>query len=443
MFDRMVRREKSPLAPPGPRPKAEALHRCAAESCSPGAWGNQRRQSEISRSVAMGTGPPGPLGAVSDALRSPGTPLDAPTLFRMGLGFGHDFSKVRVHADRKAAETARALHAQAYTAGTDIVFAPGRYSPETAEGRRLLAHELTHVVQQAGRASIPGSFDSLSVSSPGDTQEREADAVSDQFPHFTSTPLLGSVRDGSVVFMKPDVGFTVRSLKPRTGQLGDPSDDGTGTVSWPLDFSVDSPMRAEADVEVTGGTGDPCSNHTVGWLQTVHMHWLRAHYQGWQTGHGRTVSSWLVPLPIRDGESGTAWYSGTAQQSPTACGTHVHPVLDDYPTLFTFPKVHANSLTGQPNYLTGVTRGIHFVSTLAAQNPSGFEPLRFFYWNFQMSIDLRPDTAHPQHPWPFTWRTNRANVGAVQAGSDPTVPLFTTPTKPYNDSLTMQTQESS
>ena len=64
--------------------------------------------------------------------------------------FGHDFSSVRIHADAAAAESATAVNALAYTVGRDIVFAADRYAPATAAGRRLLAHELTHVVQQGG-----------------------------------------------------------------------------------------------------------------------------------------------------------------------------------------------------------------------------------------------------------------------------------------------------
>ena len=63
--------------------------------------------------------------------------------------FGHDFSKVRVYADDSAAASARALHALAYTVAPNIVFGAGRYAPHTDAGQRLLAHELTHVVQQA------------------------------------------------------------------------------------------------------------------------------------------------------------------------------------------------------------------------------------------------------------------------------------------------------
>jgi hypothetical protein len=66
--------------------------------------------------------------------------------------FNHDFSRVRVHADGKSAESAWAINSLAYTAGQDVVFAAGRYEPRSEEGRRLLAHELTHVVQQGGRA---------------------------------------------------------------------------------------------------------------------------------------------------------------------------------------------------------------------------------------------------------------------------------------------------
>jgi Domain of unknown function (DUF4157) len=74
--------------------------------------------------------------------------------------FGHDFGKVRIHADTGAAASARALHAHAYTVGSDIAFAPGRYSPHTAPGRRLLAHELAHVVQQgAGPGALQRKLD--------------------------------------------------------------------------------------------------------------------------------------------------------------------------------------------------------------------------------------------------------------------------------------------
>jgi hypothetical protein len=85
---------------------------------------------------------------VHDVLRSPGQPLDAGTRAFMEPRFGQDFSNVRVHTDVKASESARAVNALAYTVGHDVVFATGQYAPKTNEGRKLIAHELTHVVQQ-------------------------------------------------------------------------------------------------------------------------------------------------------------------------------------------------------------------------------------------------------------------------------------------------------
>jgi hypothetical protein len=86
--------------------------------------------------------------AVEQVLRSPGRPLEPALRIAMESRFGHDFSRVRVHADGVAAASAAALHARAYTLGPHIAFARGAYDPASEAGRRLLAHELAHVVQQ-------------------------------------------------------------------------------------------------------------------------------------------------------------------------------------------------------------------------------------------------------------------------------------------------------
>ncbi len=85
---------------------------------------------------------------IHEVLRSPGQPLDAATRAFFEPRFGWDFSRVRVHSNGQAADSAGAVRAQAYTAGNNLIFASGRFSPTTTEGRRLLAHELTHVLQQ-------------------------------------------------------------------------------------------------------------------------------------------------------------------------------------------------------------------------------------------------------------------------------------------------------
>jgi hypothetical protein len=91
---------------------------------------------------------------VSLALGS-GMPLPAADRAFFEARFGEDFSAVRLHADRAAGEAALGFDARAFTLGRNIAFAPGEYAPGTTEGRRLLAHELAHVVQQGDQAAIP------------------------------------------------------------------------------------------------------------------------------------------------------------------------------------------------------------------------------------------------------------------------------------------------
>lgn len=89
-------------------------------------------------------------GSVDQAIAGSGKPLDSSTLGFMESRFGQDFSQVRIHTDSTAAESARDVDAQAYTLGNNIVFGAGQYNPHSQSGKRLLAHELTHVLQQAG-----------------------------------------------------------------------------------------------------------------------------------------------------------------------------------------------------------------------------------------------------------------------------------------------------
>lgn len=85
---------------------------------------------------------------VHDVVRGPGLALDGGTRAFMESRLGHDFGQVRVHADSRAADSARAIDARAYTVGHDIVFGAGQYAPGTSHGVRLMAHELAHVAQQ-------------------------------------------------------------------------------------------------------------------------------------------------------------------------------------------------------------------------------------------------------------------------------------------------------
>lgn len=110
--------------------------------------------------------------SVAETLATPGAPLAAAVRTDMEQRLGHDFSKVRIHADETAARSARHVSAHAYTWGHDIVFGAGRFQPQTRRGQQLLAHELTHVVQQA---TTPGPImrDAEGQSAPDNPQELE------------------------------------------------------------------------------------------------------------------------------------------------------------------------------------------------------------------------------------------------------------------------------
>jgi hypothetical protein len=123
----------------------------------------------------------GNLAVRDDLLGSlgPGDPLDPATQASMESHFGADFSGVRVHADEPAAQSARSINAHAYTVDRDIVFDAGAYAPHSPEGKRLLAHELTHVVQQSGgRTGTARAGSQLSTVNPRKVQRDAADIIS-------------------------------------------------------------------------------------------------------------------------------------------------------------------------------------------------------------------------------------------------------------------------
>ncbi len=117
---------------------------------------------------------------VHEVLRSQGQPLDTNTQAFMGDRFGYHFDHVRIHVGSlgsKAAKSAQAVNALAYTVGHNIVFAAGQYAPTTPSGHKLLAHELTHVIQQG---NLTESQSSLRYDNPSSTAEREAEHYSEK-----------------------------------------------------------------------------------------------------------------------------------------------------------------------------------------------------------------------------------------------------------------------
>ena len=192
------------------------------EGCS-----KKKRSAQRALRSARGTGFDGEQAPVviDEVLRSRGQPLDAATCAFMERRFGHDFSHVRVHADERAAESARAIDAVAYTVGHNVVFDAGEYSPHSIAGRQLIAHELTHVIQQANGV-VPGRpvAGRMSISDPGDALEREAaDAASGlvrfRFTRFCCSALQDVTAVGSEshdsTSASPRPAYAVHLARPR------------------------------------------------------------------------------------------------------------------------------------------------------------------------------------------------------------------------------------
>jgi hypothetical protein len=118
---------------------------------------------------------PGVEKAISSS-RGSGATLDRGVQEKFAPQLGDSLSDVRIHADSTADALARSVSARAFATGSDVYFAQGEYKPGTSDGDKLLAHELTHVVQQRG-APTSGP---MTVSQPGDAMETHADAVADE-----------------------------------------------------------------------------------------------------------------------------------------------------------------------------------------------------------------------------------------------------------------------
>ncbi|WP_020103024.1 DUF4157 domain-containing protein [Mycobacterium sp. 360MFTsu5.1] len=128
---------------------------------------------------------------VHDVIGSGGSPMEPALRAEMEGRLGHDFGDVRIHTDAAAHNSAKSVNAQAYTVGSDIVFQQGKYDPGSQTGQHMLAHELTHVVQQrSGPVDGTDAGGGVKVSDPSDRFEREAVANADRV--MSSAPAVAT-----------------------------------------------------------------------------------------------------------------------------------------------------------------------------------------------------------------------------------------------------------
>jgi hypothetical protein len=163
--------------------------------------GNRHVQRLISRSSATGgetVDSPEIEGAIESA-RGSGQALDSTVRRKMDRAFGSDFSGVRVHTDDRADRLNRSLDARAFTTGKDVFFRQGEYQPGSPAGNKLLAHELTHVVQQTENVRAK-----MTIGQPGDRYEQEADRVAEQVAAMPESSGVGKAGAGNSRAMCPE-----------------------------------------------------------------------------------------------------------------------------------------------------------------------------------------------------------------------------------------------
>jgi hypothetical protein len=230
----------------------------------------------------VGTSDSGQISAppiVNEVLTSPGQPLDPASRAFMEPRFGHDFSQVRVHSDQRAAESASAIGASAYTVAPNIVFGAGQFAPHTTAGRMLLAHELTHVIQRQTGDVIRRSPKPGTETNKEDARLKEL-AEDPNEAHRRWKGLTSLERMGLVVLM--------------TKRYGD-------------EFAKLFVWYTEHPVQVVHqhyGPGFP--EHTPEWFQA-------RGYQLWQ--RSTAIDFWIHPsgkiaMQIRDSKPGTAGPGG-------------------------------------------------------------------------------------------------------------------------------------
>jgi hypothetical protein len=190
-YEKIMKTQTYRSLPALPTHSGTVLRRkCACGASSASGECEMCKKKGQQRKAARAGGPAVAPPIVHEVLSSPGSPLDAQTLSFFEPRFGHDFSKVRVHADDKAAQSARAVNAMAYTVGEHMVFGASHYAPGLDKGKHLLAHELAHVAQhgangstfqvksQARGNSAVHDRNELRIGLSGDASEREAESIS-------------------------------------------------------------------------------------------------------------------------------------------------------------------------------------------------------------------------------------------------------------------------
>lgn len=288
---------------------------------------------------------------VHEVLSNSGQPLDYSTRAFMEQRFNQDFGDVRMHVDERGNESARAVNALAYTVGRDVVFGHGQYAPHTADGKKLLAHELTHVVQQRG---VPESGASSPVA-PG--------------PARAALQRKVDVAATSSVFKITQEPSTALEIKNIIGK-------------WRARPVTATAIKFEGTASATCGKGDSAKGFELGIVQIETKEVNNARYLGIAKTDGSVwlrhdIPSVRPPGPCLDAAYRQFWHKPVA----LTCGASASTSYSDWPGDM-YPTIFENPLTKKANYLTELHAGFEFTTALMVKAPGdSVQVLRWVTWD--------------------------------------------------------------
>jgi uncharacterized protein DUF4157 len=359
-----------------------------------------------------------------------GVPLDDRTRAFMEARLGQDLRDVRVHTDAWAACATQALHARAFTLGSHMVFGAGEYVPETPGGMHLLAHELTHVLQQ--RHGPPAPRPRLVVGPAEDPLEREADQVATQVMRGGPLPPITADMTGTVrraVRIVPGSAHITISQPPKVSppEIPDPGTLGHARDPTLAAFQC-SDINAFGSVSLTGDSAD-VDGCTVGFInvQWIETNWV--YYRGRTNSDGSLLLQRGRPparrqqacrdTASRTPSAGQVWFRSEDSQSPppgAPLPVKVQADFNDRPR-DAARLLQTNSRTGKTNFLREAQIELHFCTILAVQEGSGqFHQVASFYWNAHWQARFQPTDFADPFGAPWTVLVVRGGQGAHVSG---------------------------
>jgi hypothetical protein len=398
--------------------------------------------SPVQREKSLESSPMPDIGSKINARLGSGAPIEDQTRQHFSSNFGHDFSQVRIHHDGEANQLSKAVNARAFTTGQDIFFSEGMYNPHSSDGQKLLAHELTHTVQQA-RGSVAGTptAGGVSISDPSDAFEQEAVAKAETISSGGQVVVGSPTQNVQRLMDSNSVGglYLQRDPQPSAPPTSTPGSSSTtnpsGSTSNPINASmftvegsgapnltgnvsarrsgddviVESPdvifnatvtMRADAVL-------NPDEQVKVGPVQTLLSSDRVAVYRQGGIATGKVIAEKHILVgQVRDAQTkrGTAttpdvlapWYS----RPKTIDGSHRQETVSykDKPDFETPFRIDDGQLTE--------TRGSdQFITSLAVQK------------NDQL---LHLQTSHWEVPWKMNLNTSGVGTGGVLTGGSVT-----------------------